>query len=300
MFHSPFAVFCKTALCQKPSTVYHVGMESPFSVHQFVPTEANPFVRTLFQDEAFCGAAHALWSGQSISTEGIVGSSCALAATALFQHGTGSMLLVTPTADAAEETAEDVALFITPEYQFNVLLFPPMTRHDNESASVLAIADEAFGERVNVLKQLSTRTTHRFVIVVSMPALLQSVPPPELLKERTQTLAVNDKVDLESLRRFLVEGGYHSTTAIDLPGEFAVRGYILDLFAPDWEQPVRIEFFNDEIESIRRFDLTTQRSLEKMTEIDLTRLQPYEFVGASLLDYFPPSTPIVLVEPAAM
>jgi transcription-repair coupling factor (superfamily II helicase) len=79
-----------------------------------------------------------------------------------------------------------------------------------------------------------------------------------------------------------------------------VRGYILDVFAPDWDQPVRIEFFSDEIESIRRFDLQTQRSLEKLTEIDLTRLQPYECVGASLLDYFSPDVPIVLVEPAAM
>ena len=264
-------------------------------------SHVNPFVQTLVQNERFSESAVALWSGKAISVEGIVGGSCALAVAALFQQGSGSMIVITPTADAAENVAEDLTLFLATEYRLNkILLFPPMEQHDDESESVWAIADESFGERVNVLKQLVNATDHRSLVIVSMPALLQPVPPPALLKERTQTLAVNNRVDLESLRRFLIEGGYHSTSAIDLPGEFAVRGYILDLFAPDWEQPVRIEFFNDEIESIRRFDLATQRSLEKITEIDLTRLQPYECVGASLLDYFPPTTPIVLVEPGSL
>ena len=265
-------------------------------------TNVNPFVQALVQNERFSESAAALWNGEAISVEGIVGGSCALAVAALFQQGNGSMIVITPNADAAECVAEDLTLFLQPspttEYRLNVLLFPPMEQHDEES--VWVIADESFGERVNVLKRLVNSTENRFILVVSMPALLQPVPPPALLKERTQTLAINNRVDLESLRRFLIEGGYHSTSAVDLPGEFAVRGYILDLFAPDWDQPVRIEFFNDEIESIRRFDLTTQRSLEKITEIDLTRLQPYECVGASLLDYFSPITPIVLVEPAAL
>ena len=263
-------------------------------------TDVNLFVQSLIQEKHFSESAAALWSGKSISVEGIVGASSALAAAALFQYGSGSMILVTPTADAAEQIADDAALFLPPFLKDDVLLFPPMEQHEDESESALAIADESFGDRVNVLKRLISGSEYRCLVVVSMPALLQPVPPPALLKERTQTLVVNSRVDLESFRRFLIEGGYHSTTAVDLPGEFAVRGYILDLYAPDWEQPVRIEFFNDEIESIRRFDLTTQRSLEKITAIDLTRLQPYEFTGASLLDYFLPSTPIVLIEPAAM
>jgi len=272
-------------------------------------TNVHPFVQSLVQDAHFAETATALWSGKPISVEGIAGSSCALATAALFQYGNlhtgnGSIILITPNTNSAEQIAEDITLFLKPEeaeHQRNqVLLFPPMEQRDYESEAALAIADEAFGERVNVLKQLVSQREDRRIVVLSMPALLQPVPPPALLGERTQTLAVNSRVDLESLRRFLVEGGYHATTAVDLPGEFAIRGYILDLFAPDWEHPVRVEFFNDEIESIRRFDLTTQRSLEKIPEIDLTRLQPHECAGASLLDYFPSSTPIVLIEPDRM
>ena len=268
-------------------------------------TEVNSFVQTLAQNTMFSEAATALWSGKPVSAEGIVGGSCALAIAALFQRGTKSLIVITPNAETAEQVAGDISLFLEsekePEYrQNNIFLFPPMEQREYESETALVIADESFGERVNILKQLASQSEPRCIVVASMPALLAPVPPLALLKERTQVLAVDNRVDLESLRRFLVEGGYHPTTAVDLPGEFAVRGYILDLFAPDWEQPVRIEFFNDEIESIRRFDLTTQRSLEKISKIDLTRLQPYEFTGASLLDYLPSSTPIVLIEPAAM
>ena len=263
-----------------------------------ISTDAAAFAQMLIQDASFSEAASALWDGKSISAEGFAGGSSGLAIAALFQHGNGSIVVVTSNADSAEQIADDILVFIEPEYRLKggVLLFPPMEQREYESESALAIADESFGARLNVLKQLASYSEDRFVVVVSMPALLQPVSPPELLKERTQTLAVNSRVDLESLRQSLIEGGYHSTSAVDLPGEFAVRGYILDLFAPDWEQPVRIEFVDDKIESIRRFDLTTQRSLERIAEIDLTRLQPHECVGASLLDYFPKSTPIVLFD----
>ncbi len=62
--------------------------------------------------------------------------------------------------------------------------------------------------------------------------------------------------------------------AVQLPGEFAARGGILDMFAADWDDPVRIELFGDEVESIRRFDLSSQRSIASLDEIDITVLQP--------------------------
>ena len=212
------------------------------------------------------------------------------------------MILMTPNADAAEQIAEDVTVFLTegePEYRLNhVLLFPAMKQRDDESETALEIADEAFGERIKVLKQLAG-VKDRFIVVASMPALLQPVPPPELFKEQTQTLTVNSRIDLESLCRLLLEGGYRQASTIDMPGEFSVRGYILDMFAPDWDEPVRVECVGGKIKSLRRFDMTTQRSLENIGEVDLTRLQFHKCADVSLLDYFPSSTPIVLIEPAA-
>jgi hypothetical protein len=74
-------------------------------------TDPHPFVRSLLQEAAFSEAATALWSGQPISVEGVAGGSCALAAAALMQQGYGSMILVAPNVDSAEQIAEDMVLF---------------------------------------------------------------------------------------------------------------------------------------------------------------------------------------------
>ncbi|MGL4593413.1 MAG: hypothetical protein ACRCUY_01645, partial [Thermoguttaceae bacterium] len=137
----------------------------------------------------------------------------------------------------------------------------------------------------------------RHIYVAPFPAVLQSVPKPEILAKKTVQIAVGTREDPELLRRFLVDSGYHGTTAVELPGEFAFRGSILDLFAFDWSEPVRIEFFGDEIDSIRRFDVATQRSLEKINEISLTRLSLNDNQSGSFFDYFPKHGQIILLNP---
>ena len=87
------------------------------------------------------------------------------------------------------------------------------------------------------------------------------MPSRETLDRQTRSLRVGDSVAVEELTNWLVESGLVNTPAVDLPGEFSVRGGIVDIFAPDWDWPVRVEFFGDEIESIRRFDISSQRSL---------------------------------------
>ncbi len=72
-----------------------------------------------------------------------------------------------------------------------------------------------------------------------------------------------------------------------LPGEFSVRGGIIDFYAPDWEHPLRVELFDDTIESIRAFEVATQRSLGQLTELDLTLVHPYRTDRAKLSDYLP-------------
>src|SRR4029453_5063768 len=101
--------------------------------------------------------------------------------------------------------------------------------------------------------------------------------------------------------RWLVERGFHATTAVELPGEFSHRGGILDIYAPDWLRPVRVELFDDEIESLRSFDLGTQRSQETLEEIDVTVLGREAYFAAArgghLTDYLPPESWILLIEP---
>ncbi len=111
------------------------------------------------------------------------------------------------------------------------------------------------------------------------------MPPPELLARQTRRLHVGDEIDPTAFLRWLAENGFQNTSAVELPGEFSPRGGIIDVFAPDWFHPVRIELFGDTIESIRQFEVSTQRSLETLETVDITalpeRVQGSGFSGQS-------------------
>ena len=112
------------------------------------------------------------------------------------------------------------------------------------------------------------------IIVTSIQSLIQPVPSRERLASQTRSVRLHDTVEVESLARWLAEQGFHGTSAVELPGEFSLRGGILDIFAPDWYEPVRIELFGDEVESIRRFEVASQRSLATLDAVDITLLDP--------------------------
>ena len=97
----------------------------------------------------------------------------------------------------------------------------------------------------------------------------------------------------------LAQRGFHGVTAVELPGEFCRRGGILDVFAPDWFEPVRIELFDDEVESIRRFDVATQRSLETLAEVEITLLSVDRGARGHLAEFLSPESWVLLIEPSA-
>src|SRR5205085_1078926 len=108
------------------------------------------------------------------------------------------------------------------------------------------------------------------VVLTPMAAVVQSVPPRADLADRGRRLAVGDTLDVDEFAAWLVGRGYKRVEAVEYPGEFAKRGGIVDLFPPDFPDPVRLEFFGDEIESIRVFSVASQRSLD--TKRDITVL----------------------------
>ncbi|MCL2623777.1 MAG: hypothetical protein FWD31_08940, partial [Planctomycetaceae bacterium] len=226
----------------------------------------------LLADDRFVACKDALRDGKTVVLDRIWGSSCALAVAALTtealttelsgrgtgQHGT--MIVVLKNQDEAERTADDLALFT----DLSVATFPAL----DDIEMPLRVSDEQFGDRIRILKMLAGDTQRRdSIIVTSIAALLQPVPPIEMLRERTRHLKVGGTLDQKELARWLVDGQYHATSGVELPGEYAIRGSIVDIFAPDWDMPVRVEFFGDEIESIRRFEVAGQRSLETLNEI---------------------------------
>ncbi|RLS78405.1 MAG: transcription-repair coupling factor [Planctomycetota bacterium] len=107
-------------------------------------------------------------------------------------------------------------------------------------------------------------------IVTCLPALLQPVPTRASIKAATRTISVGDDLPLAELTDWLILRGFERVTAVELPGEFSIHGGILDIFPATEPDAVRIELFGDEVESIRSFDVESQRRLEDLKSISLT------------------------------
>src|SRR6185295_12853234 len=127
------------------------------------------------------------------------------------------------------------------------------------------------------------------LLVTSIQALLQPSPKREAIGAATRVVKKGERIVVEEFLRWLVERGFHATSAVELPGEFWHRGGIIDIFATDWLRPVRIELFDDEIESLRSFEVATPRSHETLDEIEITVIDPAAATAGHLTDYLPES-----------
>lgn len=123
-------------------------------------------------------------------------------------------------------------------------------------------------ERISVLCAL--KNGFHGLIVTTADAALQYTCPPDRLNDSFQTLRPGDTHSTEELAAFLLSSGYARTEQIDAPGQFSIRGGILDVYPVSENYPVRIEFFGDELDSISYFDIMTQRRFEGINAITLT------------------------------
>ncbi|MGN7611242.1 transcription-repair coupling factor [Magnetococcales bacterium HHB-1] len=115
----------------------------------------------------------------------------------------------------------------------------------------------------------TSETDQRGLIIVTTPrALLQRLPPPTILAKHGFLITKGNQLDLTAFRRFLTVCGYRSVNQVNEPGEFAIRGGILDFFPSSHKDPVRIELFGDEVETIRTFDPQNQRSNETIHQVN--------------------------------
>ena len=245
-------------------------------------------VGRLQAQQDFAAVVEELKSGHAATLDGVWGSSCALVAATLAQQAPAVLVVVSPQADDTDDVSGDLGVFsrLTPE------IFGAFESLPNESV----ILDDVFGDRLRVLKSLLGETPPK-LLLTSIQALMQPVPDRETLAERTRSLGVDDEISIEELAEWLVTNGFHNVSAVELPGEFSVRGGLVDIFAPDWYDPVRVEFFGDQIDSIRRFEVSGQRSLTKLDSIDMTVLDPVANHGGHLADYLPPNSWFMLIEP---
>jgi transcription-repair coupling factor (superfamily II helicase) len=247
--------------------------------------------RCLNAHEGFPEVMAALQDGQAATLDGVWGSACALVAAELARIAPGPLLIVCPKADDVDDVCDDLKLF-SPH---PAVPFPAWESEPGERI----VYDETFGDRLRLVKTLASAAAPQ-LLVASVQSLLQPVPDRKTIAEHTRHLRVGESLDVQQLLTWLVEHDFHNTTAVELPGEFSIRGGIVDLFAPDWFDPVRVELFGDEIESIRQFEVATQRSLESVDTVDLTVLQPGVGDKEHLAAYLPEDAWALLIEPMDM
>lgn len=209
----------------------------------------------------------ALAGGRTVRVGGAWGSSYAL----LAARAPRPALILVPTPPEAEQALEDLACF------------------------------EARAELYQGLREAERfRTGAAELLVAALPAALAPLPAPGRVEAARIEIVPGTRFPLEAAVRRLAEAGYERVASVERPGEFAVRGGILDLFAPTSDRPVRIELLGDAVESVRAFDPATQRSTGALPRAGVSLVALGAPGEATLFDYLPVRAAVVVKEPAEM
>lgn len=161
---------------------------------------------------------------------------------------------------------EDALKFVAPELPVLTLPGWDCLPYDRVGPS-----GEVAARRLSAMAALGAlqREPHRALILTTANALLQKMPPAAVLGEETIAAKAGNRIAMEDIVRALQRGGFERVATVRERGEFAVRGGILDLFAPGEEEPVRLDFFGDTLETIRGFDPATQRTTRQLQSFEL-------------------------------
>ena len=167
--------------------------------------------------------------------------------------------------DAARASAiSDALRFFAPDIP--VLSFPAWDCLPYDRVSPSPAVTSA---RMATLAVLAGHTTGALIVVTSVNAVVQRTPPRSLITEASFSARPGEDLSMDRLTAYLSANGYTRASTVREPGEFAVRGGLIDIFPPGTDEPVRLDFFGDSLESIRAFDAETQRTTRQLKQFDL-------------------------------
>ena len=223
---------------------------------------------------------------QKILLKGLVGSSLSFVVKALFSNAETPFLLILNDKEEAAYYLNDLEQLINDE---DVLFYPgsfrnPYQIEDTDNANILL--------RAEVLNRINSRKKPS-IIVTYPEAIFEKVVTKKELDKNTLKVAVADKISIDFINEVLFEYEFKRVDFISEPGEFSVRGGIIDVFSFSNDNPYRIEFFGNEVETIRSFDVETQLSIERQKKITIIPNVENKFFQEereSFLDYINPKS----------
>ena len=205
----------------------------------------------------------------------LYGAAPALAIAAAAERHPGPVLVLARSPRQADQLAAEIGFFSSAGAE--VLLLP-----DAETLpwDVFSPHPDITSQRLAALAKMPGLA--RGVIVTAAQGLLQRLPPPAWTATQGLDIEVGDRLDPTRLRQQLQDAGYLAVPQVTEHGEFALRGSLLDLYPMGSELPYRIDLFDDTVDSIRRFDPATQRSLDRLERIRLLPGREYPFSGDAI------------------
>lgn len=242
------------------------------------------------ESQKIAALCEALQQGESVLVEEIWNSPKALIA-ASAQKATGKHILILTGANQEEvKLYHDFPLFT----EHPVADFPAWETLPTE---LIPPSPDIVGERYKVLHEVS-KHSKPYIIISGIQACLQKLIPPSQFSDLYLSLKPGDSISFDRLIHRLSDMGYVRTPATGEKGEFSVRGGILDVFPVSSPDPYRIEFWGDEIESMRIFDPIGQKSVRSVESVEISPAQELELIKntqqlCSILDYLGPNTIVI-------
>ncbi|MFY7743453.1 MAG: transcription-repair coupling factor [Flavobacterium sp.] len=229
---------------------------------------------------------------KKVQIKGLVGSSLSFVIQALFEKSELPFLLLFNDKEEAAYYLNDLENLINDQ---DVLFYPssyrrPYQIEETDNANILL--------RAEVLNRINSRKKPS-IIVTYPEALFEKVVTRKELDKNTLKVAVADQISIDFINEVLFEYNFKRVDFVSEPGEFSVRGGIIDVFSFSNDNPYRIEFFGNEVDSIRTFDVETQLSLEKQKKISIIPNVENKFLQEnreSFLNYINPKTVLFVQE----
>jgi transcription-repair coupling factor (superfamily II helicase) len=200
-------------------------------------------------------------AASEVEISGVAGSARAAVLARLYQARRTPLLVVLPDSKAALTFLQDQRFF-SQRVEMPLIYFPP---YDLLPYKFISYHNEIAAGRIKALYRL-LEAPRPPVVVTTVAGAMQRLIPKAELSEFNELLIAGEEIDPEGLLQKLSMGGYTRAMLVEETGDFCMRGGILDIFCPLYDDPLRIEFFGDMVESLRFFSATTQRTLSQVDD----------------------------------
>lgn len=209
---------------------------------------------------------------KKIYLHGLVKESMGHILVSILEHLNRPIFVVSERSQRAIQVAEEIGSLAPgramyyPEQEFNFY-------------NIDRLSTEVKSQRIQVMNRLSKKEA--FVVSTTLSAMGRYLTPPKRFNQNTVHLSIGDDIELEDLADLLFEMRYERVSTVEHKGQYSIRGGLLDIYPLAKDNPIRIEFFDTEVDSIRFFDITSQRSVDNVDEISIEPAEELQFNGES-------------------